>query len=675
MESNTGPCIRGHRPGALPRSRHPGTVLIASLLALGGCVQTGDRAAFEGFGSYARGSDPGAELVSLIPEDKINTAARERAAAAIAALDRGEFGAASLYVNQALKMDIRNPYLQFLNGYIYHRRALAGDAESFPLAEQGYRLAIDFDRSNWLAHYYLGQYYLDLRNYAQAQEAFASAAFYQPDNRDVLYKLAKASYYAGDPAVSSEALDRIVELEEAPVTDPRLLQGLAIVNAAANRPDDADRYLAGLESSAASPAVSSMLHRRLDDWEDFHRAQAARGAEVRLAQAGPSAVDEMNRMPDAGAAPGGFELPPEPAQDPYAQPPAAAAGIAPATPDPFAPGADPLAGFAETEMVIVDVVIIQTEEDINNSAGVNLLSGLTIQFGDPLTGTPAFGYERENTKDFLDSFGSNKTRTITRAIQIPAISYSLNIANANRAENQVLAKPTLVALAGETSQFFSGVDVAAAAVSGAAGDSVSIDREIGVKLEVTPEILPEDMVKLRVFAERTFLTQPSQSVVFQFRLDTTKTSVNATVALKFGETLILSGLSERELENNRDGVPGLQDVPLIQYAFSRQTKRSFDKSVLILLTPRRPQYTHRTDAGKPAAGAAQEETGADAVDRLAERNGDWFRPDPTINGIFRRLESNVLYEEFRQGDFAIEDWQAQPENRDRLKATINWLYF
>lgn len=152
--------------------------------------------------------------------------------------------------------------------------------------------------------------------------------------------------------------------------------------------------------------------------------------------------------------------------------------------------------------------------------------------------------------------------------------------------------------------------------------------------------------------------------------------MNANVALKFGETLILSGLSERELENNRDGVPELRDVPLVQYAFSRRTKRSFDKAVLILLTPRRPQYTHQTAARNDRAAPADHDAfEPDSVDRLAERNSDWFRPDPTIQDVFRRLKRNVLYEGFRQGDFAVEDWQSRPENCDRLRATINWLYF
>ena len=70
------------------------------------------------------------------------------------------------------------------------------------------------------------------------------------------------------------------------------------------------------------------------------------------------------------------------------------------------------------------------------------------------------------------------------------------------------------------------------------------------------------MIRLHVVAERTFLTDPSNSVVFEFRLDTTKTNVNSTVTMKFDETLILGG-SERagNLQIGRrgsafDGCPG-----------------------------------------------------------------------------------------------------------------------
>ncbi|MBT3770205.1 MAG: hypothetical protein HOF85_10145, partial [Acidiferrobacteraceae bacterium] len=42
-------------------------------------------------------------------------------------------------------------------------------------------------------------------------------------------------------------------------------------------------------------------------------------------------------------------------------------------------------------------------------------------------------------------------------------------------------------------------------------------------------------------------------------------------------------------EHNRDGVPGLQDAPFLQYFFSQRDISEFQKSVLILLTPRHTQ--------------------------------------------------------------------------------------
>lgn len=97
-----------------------------------------------------------------------------------------------------------------------------------------------------------------------------------------------------------------------------------------------------------------------------------------------------------------------------------------------------------------------------------------------------------------------------------------------------------------------------------------------MKLAVTPEVLQNDEIRLHVVAERTFLTDPSNSVVFEFRLDTTKTNVNSTVTMKFGETLILGGLSERETSKVSDGVPILKDMPILNYLFSERTERNFE---------------------------------------------------------------------------------------------------
>jgi len=312
--------------------------------------------------------------------------------------------------------------------------------------------------------------------------------------------------------------------------------------------------------------------------------------------------------------------------------------------------------FNDPSMVVVDVVLIGTQEDVRNTRGVNLLNGLQLQFGDSLSGQPGFSFGATRIKDALNTGLAQNTQTITQLISIPAVNYSLNIANSADASNKVLAKPSLVAQTGQTSEFFSGTEILAAAVSGGNGDSVSVQKEVGVKLAITPEILPDDMIRLHVVAERTFLTDPSNSVVFEFRLDTTKTNVNSTVTMKFDETLILGGLSERETSKSADGVPLLMDVPVLNMLFSQRTEREFERSVLILLTPRRPHYTRQDEAGREET--LEKLTPLEKeIERLEQRHKDWFSPRPAFSEVLESLQGQEFFEEFRTGDVELLSWQ------------------
>jgi general secretion pathway protein D len=320
-------------------------------------------------------------------------------------------------------------------------------------------------------------------------------------------------------------------------------------------------------------------------------------------------------------------------------------------------------------MVMLDVAIIATEEDNSDTFGVNLLDGLKIQFGNS-SGSAAV--LRNATSDLINKV--NDTAVITRIIQIPAITYTLNIANAQDRRNEVLARPTLVALGGLPSTFFSGVDVIGAAISTGAGGSVQVQKEAGVKLSLTPEFLPDDLIKIQVTAERTFLTNPSSNVVFDFRLDTSKTLVSANVAMKFGETLILSGLSERNTESNASGVPVLRDIPIVQYLFHRKSKRDYFKSVLIMVTPRRPNYTSRSQHDVEADAAKMNEF--EKVHAEFENKFKvWFKPVPTAAMSMAMIETSPLFREFRAGDLKLESWLSRDSVGGRLKSALAFLYY
>lgn len=334
-------------------------------------------------------------------------------------------------------------------------------------------------------------------------------------------------------------------------------------------------------------------------------------------------------------------------------------------------------------MVLVDVVIMRTEDSIGTRHGLNLLSALSMQYGrqnsSNLTRTVA-----ENTGGYSDgsSTVASTTTSLTRAINIPMLTYSLNIVNSNSNLNEVLARPTLAALEGVRSDFFSGSTLNAAVVStnSMGGNAVQIEKEIGVKLSVLPVYLPDNRIRLAVDAQRTFLKPPSNDVNFTYKLETSKVMVNANVVMEFGETLVLGGLSEKETNNARDGVPLLQDIPGVQYLFSARNTSNFQRSVLLLITPRAPQYTSQADAAsanKAQAPGAPGATGEDSASmkELRARYGDWFKPYPNLASVFNHLNKSSVYREFRTGDVTLETWDRQDSLLLRLRQALDFLFF
>lgn len=627
---------------------HSGAVLAAflSIGLLGGCQTIS--------GGYEPANQPSSQVdaspYDSIPQNKITTESRELAAEAIQALGDKDYAEASKYINKALSRDVTNSYLQFLNGLVYHQQALAGEQGQFPLALKGYELAVQFDRSNWIALYHSGLLHMDQRNFGLAKDFFAQALIYKSADAGILYNLAIASYYTQDPETAAGALAKLRTLAKFK-KDPRVLRASSIVMAALDQEGEAEHYLEQYKSVSKSSTRKSQLDSRVKDWSRFYelnrefiKSQMVKTEELQNAQ-GTATGDGT----EGGAAAEGTQE--EAQQEEEAEP-----------------------EDNSTKMVIVDVVIIRTEETITSSKGVNLLNGLELQFGGGSSTTAAYSFDRTLTS--TKAGGPNVVKTVIRSLNIPTITYALNIANANTTRNEILARPTLVALNGETSEFFSGTNINAAAVGGGdSGSTISIEKEIGVKLTITPELLDDGRVKLAVAAERTFLSTPNTaSITFTLRIDTSKTNVSANVVMSFGETLILSGLSEKETERTRDGVPGLQDIPLVQYLFSKKQTSDFQKSVLILVTPRRPQYIHQTPKNRKKAqkGLSKEDK---VLSELQARYSDWFRPYPNWASVFHHMQANKLYREFRTGDVALEKWENQQTRNSRLKEALNFLYF
>jgi hypothetical protein len=413
----------------------------------------------------------------------------------------------------------------------------------------------------------------------------------------------------------------------------------------------------------------------------------------------PAAAAAVPEVPGAAAAVPGAATPAAPAVDPAAAAAAAAAAMPGAAPGgmpgaapmmagapgmmPGAPGgdgADPNCGKMnglppdkQTRMVLVDVVLLRTEDNISTQKGVNMLNGLSLMFGS--SSNPA--YQLATTVNNAGTATASAATTITRGITVPAMTYTLNIANANSANTEVLAKPSLTVMECRKSEFFSGTNMTAALVmtgtAGTSGSAVTIDKKYGVTLGVTAEILKDNQIRLLVDASRTFLQPPSGNINFQYKLEISEMTSKANVVLRLGDTLVLGGLSETETDTRRDGVPILQDIPGLQYLFSQESETKYNRSVLMLITPRPASYTWLSDASKAAINS--KDPFSPAVDSLRARYGDWFKPFPNLGSVFHHMNLTSLYREFRTADVTLEKWDRMLTTGSRLRQATDFLYY
>ena len=152
---------------------------------------------------------------------------------------------------------------------------------------------------------------------------------------------------------------------------------------------------------------------------------------------------------------------------------------------------------------------------------------------------------------------------------------------------KILAEPNLIAMNGHEASFLAGGEIPIV-VGGAFGTNTIEDRQFGVQLEFTPTILPDDTIRLRVAPEVSSLdfanaltlqvgASPIPGLISR-RVDT-------TVELREGQTLMLAGLLQVDLDAQTQRIPGLGDLPVLGTFFRNSTSRSVEKELVVMVTP------------------------------------------------------------------------------------------
>jgi tetratricopeptide (TPR) repeat protein len=265
--------ISAASPGALLR-RAVGAVVAAALAAaLAGAGPAHGAAADD-----AAASAPLKALFGPLNDGRLQRAPHPLAGTLAAVLDllaQARLPEASAALNAALKRDPANASLHLLNGLVYHLMARQGDSAKRDTAIEGYRAAIHFDASNWVAHEFLGLAYFEQRNYRQALASFAEVLLQRPDDPDTLLRGMAAAYLGGDSAMACVLAERAGQ-QSAVAQDRSFLRASVLVYAACGNSTAAQAQRSRYFELPLSGDERQRIDRRLDDWAHAQRQLAVR---------------------------------------------------------------------------------------------------------------------------------------------------------------------------------------------------------------------------------------------------------------------------------------------------------------------------------------------------------------------------------------------------------------
>lgn len=151
---------------------------------------------------------------------------------------------------------------------------------------------------------------------------------------------------------------------------------------------------------------------------------------------------------------------------------------------------------------------------------------------------------------------------------------------------KVLAEPNLLVKSAQEGNFLAGSKIPIAIVQTTGGSSTAtIQYEtVGIKLKFKPEVLENGLISLKINpAEVSSIT--GFLPVNGYPIIDTRT-VDTSVELKDGESLVMAGLLQEEAIKNMSKIPLLGDIPILGALFRSTQDDIKEKELVFFITPK-----------------------------------------------------------------------------------------
>ncbi|WP_262696253.1 type II secretion system secretin GspD [Kordiimonas aquimaris] len=228
--------------------------------------------------------------------------------------------------------------------------------------------------------------------------------------------------------------------------------------------------------------------------------------------------------------------------------------------------------LAVTGALLVDDTNSTTDSDNNtttttNSATTDLLQGTAVE---SLLGLNGFA---------LGALGQADNGTIFGVV--------LNALNQDTGSN-ILSTPSILTMDNEPARFLSGQEIPI--TTGEALGSANVNpfrtierKNVGIQLEVTPQINEGEEIRLHIRQEISSIAGPLSANSSE--LITNKREIETTVRVKDGDIIVLGGLIQQNEAISVDKVPFLGDIPLLGRLFRSDRQSATKTNLMMFLRP------------------------------------------------------------------------------------------
>ena len=248
-----------------------------------------------------------------------------------------------------------------------------------------------------------------------------------------------------------------------------------------------------------------------------------------------------------------------------------------------------------------------------------------------LTDNQSYGLDWSRLFDSSDGSGSFGVQGLSNPSSAGLFAQYTNsdvtmVLNAlkERGRLRTISTPKLLAMEGLEAETVVGTEIGyrvTTTINQVTTESIEF-LESGVILKVTPTVDRDGRIMLDIFPEVSTGAVSDDGIPSK-----STTQVSTRMLVPDGRTVFLGGLIRHQVNNTREGVPGLGDIPVVSGLFSNRSTSFSSTEIVVLITPTIVDYAE-------PASAPRELRRVEDINRMLD--GELFKTETDMKRVFDR---------------------------------------